>query len=345
MPAEPIQNSVMDRLAFPTLSELAGVTIPSSGRVTIADREFAVRDGILRADEFSSATQSQTADVFGYKWHRRGTFDSENARTVMRNWLYERYGKPEDMPWLKDGAIVLDVGCGAALSAGELFSDKLKRLRYVGTDISNALEVAAEKFLGAGWNGEFFQCDLNSLPFRESSCDVVFSEGVLHHTDSTEKAFHKVAKLVRPGGHFLFYVYRKKGPIREFTDDYVREKLRALPPQEAWEAIVPLTKLGIALGKLGVNITVEEDVDLLGIKAGTYDIQRFFYWNVAKAVYRDDLTLDEMAHVNFDWFAPLNAHRQTEDEVRAWCAAAGFKIEREVIQESGITVIARRGEG
>ena len=28
---------------------------------------------------------------------------------------------------------------------------------------------------------------------------------------------------LKPGGRILFYVYRKKGPIREFTDDYVRE--------------------------------------------------------------------------------------------------------------------------
>ncbi|MFN3656985.1 MAG: class I SAM-dependent methyltransferase [Pseudolabrys sp.] len=336
---------MLDRPAFPVLSELMGADVPVSGSFTLAGRQFVVRDGILRAEEFVSPTQSQTADVFGYKWNRRGTFDSENARSVMRTWLYERYGKPDEMPWLKDGVLVLDVGCGAALSAGELFGERLKTLRYVGTDISNALDVAAEKFRDEGWNGEFLQCDLNALPFRAASCDVVFSEGVLHHTDSTEKAFHTVAKLVKPGGHFLFYVYRKKGPIREFTDDYVRAKLRALPPEKAWDAIVPLTKLGIALGKLKVDITVEEDVDLLGIKAGTYDIQRFFYWNVAKAVYRDDLTLDEMAHVNFDWFAPLNAHRHTEQDVRGWCAAADFTIEREVIQESGITVIARRAEG
>ena len=29
------------------------------------------------------------------------------------------------------------------------------------------------------------------------------------------------------------------------------------------------------------------------------------------------MTLGEMNHINFDWFAPKNARRQTEDEVRA----------------------------
>jgi hypothetical protein len=39
----------------------------------------------------------------------------------------------------------------------------------------------------------------------------------------------------------LFYVYRRKGPIREFTDDYVRDRLKALPPEAMWKALRPLT--------------------------------------------------------------------------------------------------------
>src|SRR5262249_9478017 len=157
---------------------------------------------------------------------------------------------------------------------------------------------AAESFRTAGLSGDFIQCDLNALPFRDGSCDVVFSEGVLHHTDSTEKAFGRVARLVKPGGHLMFYVYRRKGSIREFTDDYVREKLRHLTPEQAWKAMEPLTRLGIAFGELKARITVPEDVDLLGIKAGEYDVQRFLYWNVIKMFYREDLTFDEMTHIN-----------------------------------------------
>jgi hypothetical protein len=49
-----------------------------------------------------------------------------------------------------------------------------------------------------------------------------------------------------------------------------------------------------------------------------------------------------MNHVNLDWYAPLNAHRQTPEEVQAWCAAAGLVIEREHLQESGISIVARK---
>ena len=115
-----------------------------------------------------------------------------------------------------------------------------------------------------------------------------------------------------------------------------------MSPEQAWKAMEPLTRLGIAFGELNAKVTVPDDVDLLGIKAGEYDVQRFLYWNVAKMFYRPDLTFDEMAHINFDWFAPVNAHRQTEQEVRKWCNDSGFDIEREVIEEAGITMIARK---
>jgi SAM-dependent methyltransferase len=261
---------------------------------------------------------------------------------MMREWLCSRYGEPSTMPWLDNNAILVDVGCGAGRSSIELFSDRLKRVRFIGTDISTAVDVAADSFRAAGLNGEFIQCDLNALPFREETCDVVFSEGVLHHTDSTQKAFEHVARLIKRGGYFLFYVYRKKGPVREFTDDYIRAKLQPLAPEQAWKAMEPLTKLGIAFGQLNAKVRVPEDVELLGIKAGEYDIQRFLYWNVVKMFYREDMTLDEMANINFDWFAPMNAHRQTEEEVRRWCESACFDIEREVVEEAGITIVARK---
>jgi arsenite methyltransferase len=169
---------------------------------------------------------------------------------------------------------------------------------------------------------------------------VIFSEGVLHHTDSTERALRALVTLLRPAGRFLFYVYRRKGPIREFTDDYVRERLQAMDPADAWEAMIPLTKLGRALGDLGLEVEVAEDVPLLGIPAGRIDIQRLFYWHVFKAAYDPELTLEELNHINYDWYAPRNAHRQTPEEVRRWCDQAGLEIEQENIQEAGITIVA-----
>ena len=171
---------------------------------------------------------------------------------------------------------------------------------------------------------------------------MIFSEGVLHHTDSTQSALERLTRLLAPGGRFMFYVYKSKGPLREFTDDYVRAQLQKLTPEQAWKAMEPLTRLGVALGELGVEITVPEDIELLDIPAGSYDLQRFFYWHVAKAFYLPELSFDELNHINYDWYAPANAHRQTPEQVRSWCEDAGLIIEREHVENAGITVIARK---
>jgi hypothetical protein len=49
--------------------------------------------------------------------------------------------------------------------------------------------------------------------------------------------------------------------------------------------------------------------------------------------------MDEMNHINFDWFRPLNCHRHTESEVRLWCEEAKLSIEHMDVSDSGITVV------
>lgn len=331
----------------PWLFELLGIPPLAEGAAAQAQGiPLEVRGGIVRARSLVSAAQAQTAGSFGFKWSKRETFETEHMRRQTREWLVERYGDIEHAPWwdVYEGApVVVDAGCGAAYSAVELLASRLHRIRYVGIDISNAVDVAAQRFAEHGLPGAFLQADLAEPPLADGTVDVILSEGVLHHTDSTERALKRLTRLLRPGGRFLFYVYRRKGPIREYTDDYVRDLLQELEPEEAWERLMPLTKLGKALGDLHVEVDVPEEVDLLGIPAGRIDVQRLFYWHVIKAYHRDEYSLGELNHINYDWFAPCNAHRQSPDEVRRWCAEAGLTIEREDVQEAGITVVGLKG--
>ena len=314
-------------------------------RVELDGVGYIMERGILRELSVSSAPQSQTSEAFGFKWNQRETFESELSLQRMRAWLIERYGDVATATWwsdYSDAPLLLDAGCGAAMSALELFAGALPRLRYLGVDISEAVDVAASRFAERGLAAGFMQANIMQLPLEPESVDVIFSEGVLHHTDSTRDALLALASLLRPSGRFLFYVYRRKGPVREFTDDYIRAQLQELTPAEAWQALGPITRLGEALGRLGVAVDVPEEIDLLGIPAGPIDIQRFFYWHVLKAYHRPDATFEELQHINYDWYAPANAHRQSPAEVRDWCEEAGLEIERENVQESGITIVARR---
>jgi SAM-dependent methyltransferase len=328
------------------LSDVLGADLPADGEeFSVLGRSFVMLRGIPRQLDLVSDAQAQTADTFGYKWNRRATFESETFRGRARTWLVDRYGAVADADWWSEYGpepLVLDAGCGAGFSALELFGDRLRQVRYLGVDISSAVDVAAERFGSRGVGAGFVQADMVHLPFESPIASVVFSEGALHHSDSTRRALHAVSRLLVPGGRILFYVYRRKGPVREFTDDYIRDELQEVEQDEAWDLLMPLTKLGRQLGELDVTVDIEEPVELLGIPAGKIPLQRLFYWHVCKMYFDPTLELDELNHINFDWFAPSNAHRQTPEEVREWCAESGLDVERERVEEAGITIVARR---
>jgi len=293
-----------------------------------------------------SANQKQTEETFDFKWSKRDTYDSETFRQNHRRWLFERYceNDPDKLAaWLAGGRkIILDAGCGSGFSALLFFGSHLKNHDYLGVDISGAVEIARQRFDEGGYPGDFLQASLLEIPVPDASVDLIFSEGVLHHTDSTAESIHYLARKLKTGGRFLFYVYAKKAVIREFSDDFVRDALASMSDEEAWESLKPLTKLGRALGEIDVDLDVPEDIPFLGIKKGRQNLQRFFYWNICKLFYRPEYSLKEMNHINFDWFRPMNCHRHTPEEVTRFCESAELSIENINIQNSGITIVARK---
>lgn len=313
--------------------------------IQIGSKKYEIRDSILRQIGLYSPNQQQTKDCFGFKWNQRETFESENAKAATKEWLFNKYFNGDILlleEFLKPEMKMLDAGCGCAYSASLLFGKRLNSIHYLGVDISIAVDVALCRFKEQGIKGEFIQADLTALPFEEPIFDIIFSEGVLHHTDSTEYSLKYLAKLLKEGGRFLFYIYKKKGPLREFSDDYIRDYLKELNDQQAWDALIPLTKLGKELGELNIEINVSEAIPYLGIPAGTINLQRLIYYYMFKAFYRPEYTIDEMNHINYDWYRPLNCHRHNEKEITTWCNDVGLKIERMYVEDSGISVIAKK---
>jgi SAM-dependent methyltransferase len=319
--------------------------LPQEGQsFDLAARRFVIHGGLVRDLESLDVQQKQTRDTFAFKWGKQETYRSDGMRAVIAPWLRERYGDLVARLHRADDSkpLVLDAGCGAGNAASILFETSADAIRYVGVDISEAVDLARERLAPLFKDHLFLQADLMSLPFPDQSFDLVLSEGALHHTSSTKRAVEATARFVRPGGIYAAYVYRKKSPVREFTDDYIRAHIADLSPSEAWETIRPLTKLGKALGDLNIEIDVPDDVTVLGIPKGRIDVQRLFYWHVCKLFHRPELSIDEMNHINFDWFMPKYCHRQTPEEVQSWCEAAGLKIEKLKVEDAGITAIARR---
>jgi arsenite methyltransferase len=309
------------------------------------NRTFPITKGIPRFVVTGDHGQKQVAESFGFKWQQRGSYEYAQFGTWYHEWLLARYGFANDSElraYFQARRRILEVGCGSGMSSTLSLSGAGREQEWVGMDISVAVDVARER-LSHVPNTDFVQGDILQLPFREGTFDTIFAEGVLHHTPSTEQALKSLAPLLESGGEILFYVYRKKGPIREFTDDYVRGIVSGLPPQDAWDVMRPLTKLGQALAELHAEVEVPEDIPYLGIRAGRYDVQRLIYWHFAKMFWNDAYSFEGNNHVNFDWYHPQYAHRHTEDEIRGWCADAGLSIHYFDAQESGFTVRAIKG--
>ena len=312
--------------------------------IIVQGGEYVLQQGILRERGVISESQTQTADAFGFKWHQRDTFESEESLTRMRTWLVERYGQVASAPWWSEypsPPLVLDAGCGAAMSALELFGDTLSKVNYLGVDLGSGRR-RRPAVRGARSSGRLSAGRHHPAAPRGG----LGGRHLLRGSPTPHRLHSRRPQRAggRPKARGPLPVLRlpAQGPRAEYTDDYIRARIQNMAPDEAWEALKTLSRLGESLGRLGVELTIPEDIELLGVPAGRYDLQRFFYWHVLKAFYRPDNTFDEMHHINYDWFAPANAHRQSPEEVRARCAEAHLEIEREDVQESGITIVARK---
>lgn len=303
---------------------------------------FSIRDGVADFTDVADEGQRQTASSFGYKWTRQPDwgFAPGQEAVVRAAWRdFFGFSDPEELAALMRAKVVLDAGCGAGTALNQ-FVDLPDAIAAV--DISDAIYACRARF-GDRPNVMFARADITELPFADAVFDVIWSSGVLHHTPDTFASLRAIVRHLKPGGRIVFYVYLKKAPIREFVDDYVRARIAPLPPPEAWRRMEALTKVGKRLSELHAEIVIDDDVPELGFKAGSYDLQRFIYYNVFKCFWNEALPFDHNVHVNFDWYHPAYSHRHTPDEVRGWLETLGLTAERFVVSESGIGVVAALG--
>jgi hypothetical protein len=84
-------------------------------------------------------------------------------------------------------------------------------------------------------------------------------------------------------------------------------------------------------------------VEVLGIAAGEYDVQRLLYHFFLKCYWNPDMTFTENAVINYDWYHPEEASRHSVEEVRGWFEQAGLSVTHTHVDPYGITMRGTRG--
>ena len=190
------------------------------------------------------------------------------------------------------GWTILDAGCGN----GQL-TEALSQIgaTVVGIDYSSSVLGAEEARRSTSVH--FVGGDLLSPPFEDATFDAIISNGVLHHTPDTARAFSRVARLVKPGGLFYLWLYRRPVPFLE--------RVVGLPLRELARSVIS------RLPPAAQRRTIEE-----------YSRARA---RVARAVGKPQrITLAERTVLAYDALTPRWRHVHDPIEVASWFFASGF---------------------
>lgn len=245
------------------------------------DQQWPVKDGIPRF------VSSEHLESFGHQWNRYEVAHDDEDRTT----FVAKTGVP--LNELR-GLRVLDAGCGGGRYCkvvGEAGA------QVIGADHTTAVDKAA-KLCRHLPNVRFVQADLKQLPFEPDSFDFVFSIGVMHHDVDTRRVFDSVAKMVRPGGRYAVWLYRKNQPWQEWLNDFLRTRTTRMSAHR----LERFCRVGAFLGAVPVlNRTLNKVV------------------NFSAHPDAENRLCD-----TFDWYAPAYQHHHTVDEALAWFREAGF---------------------
>lgn len=176
----------------------------------------------------------------------------------LKNLLFEEFDEQEAFFHNKK---IIDVGCGHGLLTSNLAQ---MGSFAVGVELGKAVEQAYERNQTA--NAIYIQADLQYLPFADDEFDVLYSSGVIHHTNNTELSLSLITSLLKPKGKLSIWLYHPQKNFLHNAILFVRKFTRRLPVKVCFVFILififPFSFLIKRLRGRKVNAR-EEIVDLL----------------------------------------------------------------------------------
>jgi glycosyltransferase involved in cell wall biosynthesis/ubiquinone/menaquinone biosynthesis C-methylase UbiE len=176
--------------------------------VTAAERNLASAE-FETGDAYKREVQNQ--------WNNNpvGAETARSAQPHTLDWFLEveRHRYDVYAPWMPDvmefashhGEKVLEIGGGMGTDLAQF-----AKHGAIVTDVdlsAGHLQLAQENFRLRGLTGQFVHHDAESLPFDHDSFDVVYSNGVIHHTPNTKRTIAEMLRVLKPGGRAIVMVY------------------------------------------------------------------------------------------------------------------------------------------
>jgi SAM-dependent methyltransferase len=277
-------------------------------------REYPIIGGIPRLALWTDDSKvERTRESFASAWNRYPGSLPEDERVF----LGETQLTPEEFR----GKLVLDAGCGmgryavVALGLGA---------EVVALDLSGSLARLAA--VAPQWPKlHVVEGDLLKVPLKTGIFDIVYSQGVLHHTPDTKAAFDQVARLVRPGGALTVWLYGRAGKYRDFATNPLRS-------DRAWVG----RHRRLAWFIVGIRHLISDVVRMFTTRLplrfvyalcyplaflGAIPLIKYFTFSVHPRF---------MVRVieNFDWISPPFQYHHTKEELRSWFEADGFWVDK-----------------
>ncbi len=162
------------------------------------------------AEEKQRAREQWSEDPCGAVYGREQEFGTREFFDAVERHRYTEYA-----PWMPAvmgfsdfaGARLLEVGCGMGT---DLLQFARGGAKVTGVDLTpRSIEISRQHLAVYGEAGDFAITDGESLPFADESFDVVYSNGVLHHTPDTAGAVREVHRVLRPGGQARVMLYHR----------------------------------------------------------------------------------------------------------------------------------------
>ncbi len=172
-------------------------------------------------DEKPESGSLKTGDYFKDEVQNQWDNDPCGSHYVKTNpkerlaWFEEsrRFRYDEYAPWKFEvmefdrhsGETVLEIGGGMGNDLSQFAKNGSITTDF---DLSGGhLELAKENFELQGLKGTFIHGDAENLPSPNESFDVVYSNGVIHHTPNTYQVVDHIHRILHPGGKAIIMIY------------------------------------------------------------------------------------------------------------------------------------------